>query len=152
MWAVISVSGPKLSQSGDRDPQIGITKAGNVYLRSLLIECAGHILRPQGKDSSLLQWAFIWPPCVASRPGTRPSLRRPTCCSIASGPDKSRIYPSTQMLPERWPWSPVAATPCSDDCERVLVLEAEREMAASTLLSNPNRHRAFTKTAHPECV
>ncbi len=46
---------PRRSQSGDRDPQLGITKAGNVYLRSLLIECAGHILRPQGKDSSLRQ-------------------------------------------------------------------------------------------------
>jgi transposase len=44
---------PRRSQSGDRDPQLGITKAGNVYLRSLLIECANHILRPQGKDSSL---------------------------------------------------------------------------------------------------
>jgi transposase len=28
------------------DPQLGITKAGNTYLRSLLIECANHILRP----------------------------------------------------------------------------------------------------------
>ncbi|HTF67753.1 MAG TPA: IS110 family transposase, partial [Edaphobacter sp.] len=28
---------PRRSQSGDRDPQFGITKAGNVYLRSLLI-------------------------------------------------------------------------------------------------------------------
>src|SRR6201987_906643 len=46
---------PRRSQSGDRDPQLGITKAGNVYLRSLLIECANHILRPQGKDSSLRQ-------------------------------------------------------------------------------------------------
>src|SRR5271167_909807 len=46
------------SQSGDRDPQLGITKAGNVYLRSLLIECAGHILRPQGKDSALRQWGL----------------------------------------------------------------------------------------------
>jgi transposase len=40
------------SQSGDRDPQLGITKAGNVYLRSLLIECANYILRPHGRDSS----------------------------------------------------------------------------------------------------
>ena len=31
---------PRSSQSGERDPQLGITKAGNVYLRSLLIECA----------------------------------------------------------------------------------------------------------------
>jgi transposase len=49
---------PRRSQSGDRDPQLGITKAGNVYLRSLLIECAGHILRPQGKDSALRQWGL----------------------------------------------------------------------------------------------
>jgi alpha-D-ribose 1-methylphosphonate 5-triphosphate diphosphatase len=35
---------PRRSQSGDRDPQPGITKAGNVYLRSRLIECANHIL------------------------------------------------------------------------------------------------------------
>jgi len=41
---------PRRSQSGDRDPQLGITKAGNVYLRSLLIECANHILRPRGKE------------------------------------------------------------------------------------------------------
>jgi transposase len=49
---------PRRSQSGDRDPQPGITKAGNVYLRSLLIECANHILRPQGKDSSLRRWGL----------------------------------------------------------------------------------------------
>jgi transposase len=33
---------PRRSQSGDRDPQLGIAKAGNAYLRSLLIECANH--------------------------------------------------------------------------------------------------------------
>ena len=46
------------SQSGDRDPQLGITKAGNGYLRSLLIECSNHILRPYGRDSSLRQWGL----------------------------------------------------------------------------------------------
>src|ERR1700738_5265826 len=49
---------PRRSQSGDRDPQLGITKAGNVYLRSLLIQCANHILRPQGKGSSLRRWGL----------------------------------------------------------------------------------------------
>jgi transposase len=53
------------SQSGDRDPHLGITKAGNVYLRSLLIECANHILRPHGKDSALRKWG----PLLASRGG-----------------------------------------------------------------------------------
>ena len=41
---------PMRSQSGEHDPQLGITHAGNAYLRSLLIECSNHILRPQGKD------------------------------------------------------------------------------------------------------
>ena len=49
---------PRRSQSGERDPQLGITKAGNVYLRSLLIECANHILRPQGRDSALRGWGL----------------------------------------------------------------------------------------------
>ena len=47
---------PKRSQSGERDPQLGITKAGNVYLRSLLVECANHVLGRHGKDSTLRQW------------------------------------------------------------------------------------------------
>jgi len=41
---------PKRSQSGDRDPQLGITKVGNVYLR--------HVLGPRGKDSTLRQWGL----------------------------------------------------------------------------------------------
>jgi transposase len=36
---------PRRSQSGDHDPQLGITHAGNAYPRSLLIECSNHILR-----------------------------------------------------------------------------------------------------------
>lgn len=49
---------PRRDQSGDRDPQLGITKAGNVYLRNLLVECANHILGPFGKDSELRRWAM----------------------------------------------------------------------------------------------
>jgi transposase len=56
---------PRRSQSGDRDPQLGITKAGNTYLRSLLIECANHILRPHGRDSALRHWGLH----LASRGG-----------------------------------------------------------------------------------
>lgn len=49
---------PRRSQSGDRDPQLGITKAGNRYLRSLLTECANFILGPFGKDSALRRWGL----------------------------------------------------------------------------------------------
>ena len=56
---------PRRSQSGDRDPQLGITKAGNVYLRTLLVECANHVLGPRGRDSTLRQWGLH----LASRGG-----------------------------------------------------------------------------------
>jgi len=49
---------PRRIQSGERDPQLGIINAGNVYLRSLLIECANHILRSHGRDSTLRQWGL----------------------------------------------------------------------------------------------
>jgi transposase len=49
---------PRRDQSGSHDPQLGITKAGNAYLRSLLVECANHILGPFGKDSALRRWGL----------------------------------------------------------------------------------------------
>jgi Transposase IS116/IS110/IS902 family len=49
---------PRRSQSGDHEPQLGITHAGNAYLRSLVIECSNHILRPHGRDSALRQWGL----------------------------------------------------------------------------------------------
>jgi transposase len=49
---------PKRSQSGDSDPQLGITKAGNGYLRQLLVECANHVIGPHGKDSTLRRWGL----------------------------------------------------------------------------------------------
>ena len=56
---------PRRSQSGDRDPQLGITKAGNIYLRCLLVECANHVLGPRGRDSALRRWGLD----LASRGG-----------------------------------------------------------------------------------
>ena len=53
---------PRRSQS---NPQLGITKAGNIYLRSLLVECANHVLGPHGRDSTLRQWGLH----LASRGG-----------------------------------------------------------------------------------
>jgi transposase len=47
---------PKRSQSGEHDPQLGITKAGNSYLRRLLTECANYIVGPFGQDSALQRW------------------------------------------------------------------------------------------------
>jgi transposase len=49
---------PRRDQSGSHDPQLGITKAGNGYLRTLLVECANHILGPFGRDSALRRWGL----------------------------------------------------------------------------------------------
>lgn len=49
---------PKRNQSGDSDPQLGITKAGDPYLRQLLVNCAHHILGPLGADCKLRRWGL----------------------------------------------------------------------------------------------
>jgi transposase len=49
---------PKRSQSGEQDPQLGISKAGNERLRRLLVNCAHYILGPFGPDSDLRRWGL----------------------------------------------------------------------------------------------
>jgi transposase len=49
---------PKQRQSGARDPQLGISKSGDPYLRKLLVQCAHHILGHWGKDSALRRWGL----------------------------------------------------------------------------------------------
>jgi transposase len=44
---------PRRSQTGQSDPELPITKAGNKFLRSLLIQCSHYILGPFGPDSNL---------------------------------------------------------------------------------------------------
>ena len=49
---------PGQAQSGKRDPQLGISKAGDVRLRRLLVQCAHYILGPFGRDSALRRWGL----------------------------------------------------------------------------------------------
>jgi transposase len=49
---------PRRSQSGERDPQLGITKAGNRPLRATLVQCAQYVLGPFGPDSALRRWGL----------------------------------------------------------------------------------------------
>ena len=44
---------PRRSQSGASDPELGITKTGDVMLRTLLVQCAHYIIGPFGCDSDL---------------------------------------------------------------------------------------------------
>jgi len=45
-------------QSGDQKPQLHITKSGDVYLRSVLVQAAQHILGPFGPDTDLKRWGL----------------------------------------------------------------------------------------------
>jgi transposase len=47
---------PRLDQSGNIDKQLGITKAGDAVLRTLLVQCAQHILGRFGKDCDLKRY------------------------------------------------------------------------------------------------
>jgi transposase len=49
---------PRRDQSGDRDPQLRITKTGNAYLRRLLVGSAQCILGPFGRDCDLRRWGL----------------------------------------------------------------------------------------------
>jgi transposase len=47
---------PKQQDSGASKPQLGITKAGDEYLRKTLVNCAHYILGPHGRDSDLRRY------------------------------------------------------------------------------------------------
>lgn len=49
---------PKQHQSGDRDPQLRISKSGDSYLRSLLVQCAHYILSHEQADSDLRRFGL----------------------------------------------------------------------------------------------
>lgn len=48
---------PRRDQSGMSDKQLPITKAGNKYMRQLLVNCVHYILGPFGKDCDLRRFA-----------------------------------------------------------------------------------------------
>jgi transposase len=62
---------PRQSQSGDKNPQHGISKTGNTCLRSLLVQAAHYILGRFGPDSALRRWGLS----LAARGGNRGKKR-----------------------------------------------------------------------------
>ncbi len=49
---------PRRSQSGDNDPELRITKAGDGDLRRLLVNAAHYVLGPFGPDTDLRRWGL----------------------------------------------------------------------------------------------
>jgi transposase len=62
---------PKRDQSGQTDKQLPITKAGDAYLRRLLVGCAQYILGPFGPDCDLRRFGLK----LASRGGKNAKRR-----------------------------------------------------------------------------
>jgi len=58
-------------QSGDSDPQKHISKAGDPFLRRLLVQCAHHILGRFGAESDLRTWGLL----IAQRGGKNGTKR-----------------------------------------------------------------------------
>jgi transposase len=49
---------PRQQQSGSKNPQLGIAKADDSYLRTLLVQCAHGILSSRGEDTALKRWGL----------------------------------------------------------------------------------------------
>jgi transposase len=62
---------PRRDQSGQSDKQLPITKAGNCYLRQLLVSCAQYVLGPFGPDSDLRRFGLS----IAARGGKNAKKR-----------------------------------------------------------------------------
>jgi transposase len=62
---------PKRSESGESQPQLRITKEGDVYLRTLLVQGAHSILGWRGPDTDLRRWGLK----LASRGGKNQKKR-----------------------------------------------------------------------------
>lgn len=83
---------PRQAQSGSSDPQLSISKAGDVRLRRLLVQCAHRILGPFGRDSSLRRWALQ----LASRGGAAGRKRAVTALARKLAVVLHRLWVSEQ--------------------------------------------------------
>ena len=49
---------PRQRESGDKSPQLGISKTGNAYLRQLLVNGSQYMLGYRGADTDLRRWGL----------------------------------------------------------------------------------------------
>lgn len=82
---------PRRSQSGEQDPELRITKAGDTDLRRLLVGSAYYILGPFGPDSDLRRWGLA----LAAR-GRKNAKKRAVVPPVQKLIHKIRLY-----FPER---------------------------------------------------
>jgi transposase len=79
---------PGRRNSGKSEPQLHISKEGDPYLRTLLVQGAQHILGPFGMDCDLRRWGLKLRSGEQRAARSEPSLRPPEswrCCCITCG-------------------------------------------------------------------
>ena len=93
-------------QSGESDPQLRITKAGNPFLRRMLRECR-HYVSAFGPDCALRRFGDA----LAARGGRNAKkravvavARKPPCFSTTSGAAGRSTNPCATPAPRRPPW------------------------------------------------
>ena len=62
---------PQQKESGERSPQLGITKAGDRIMRRIVVQSAQYMLGPFGKDCALRRWGLA----IALRGGSSAKKR-----------------------------------------------------------------------------
>ena len=81
---------PGRRNSGNSQPQLHISKEGNRYLRTLMVQGAHYILGPFGQDSDLRRWGLKLPNGEEAMPRSELWLRWP-----------KTVGPAAQVVDER---------------------------------------------------
>jgi transposase len=84
---------PRRDQSGDTDKQLPITKAGDSFVRRLLVQAANYILGPFGKDSDLRRWGLT----LAERGGKRGRQRAKVAVARKLGVLMHRLWTTGEV-------------------------------------------------------
>lgn len=99
---------PKKRQTGESDPQLGITKAGDKMLRRLLVGSAHYILGPFGPDCELREWGLS----LAARGGAGAKKRAAVAVARKLAVLLHRLWVSGQDYD---PWHYTSAVPATAD-------------------------------------
>ena len=83
---------PEKDQSGEQDKQLRISKAGDGYLRMLLVLCAQHILGPKSKECELRDWGLA----ICARGGKAAKKRAATAVARKLAVQLHRLWLSDE--------------------------------------------------------
>jgi transposase len=129
---------PREKQSGERAPRLGISRAGNEYLRTLLVQGAHYILGPLGPDTDLRRWGLQ----LAARGGGGAKKRAVTAVARKLSVLLHHFWKTGEVY--------VPAMPCSGRLRESLgpvwvaspVVRPMSRLQRPSLHSDPNMHRA----------